>query len=114
MGANTTTISGRTVDIALHATHNTDWVWTDETASPTGDTSAKACIASIQINPAAANCDIVIRDGSATGPRLMVANMTDTDDNRVKYFKPPRWCKPFIDTDDCTNSGSATIQMELA
>ena len=109
MGANTTTVSqdGTTINIALNATHDTDWVWTDEYG-----TNTWAIIHSIQVNPAASDCDIVINDGGADATPIFTQNMTDTDDNRIKYY-PKKKCQPYIDADDCTNAGSATIQIEL-
>ena len=106
MGANTTTTEGSTINIALHGTHNTDWDWVAEMGS------FNAILKSIQVNPAAADMDIIIRDGSATGIPIFTMNMTDTDDNRAKPYNKKR-CRPYIDADDCTNSGSATIQIEI-
>ena len=106
MGANTTTSTGTTINIALNATHDTDWVWTDEFGS------FDAIIHSIQVNPAAADCDIIINDGGADAIPIFTQSMTDTDDNRCKYY-PRKKCRPYIDATDCTNSGSATIQIEL-
>lgn len=106
MGANVTTVKGTTVHIALHSTHDTDWDW----ATEVGGHDAK--IHSIQANPASANCDITINDGGADEIPIFIQNMTDTDDNRIKYY-PRKRCRPYIDATDCTNSGSATIQIEL-
>jgi len=69
-------------------------------------------ISSIQFNPGAAGDTLVVKNGSATGPKMFYAVCTGTDDQRIIYYFGTR-CRPYIDYSECTLSVGHSVIINL-
>lgn len=64
-------------------------------------TGPKRVLDSIQFNPAAADDEIVVKNGDADGAVIFQAKASDAYEEQIKYFDT-RPLTPFIDVSECT------------
>lgn len=64
--------------------------------------------ASISFSPGAANDELVVRDGSASGPTIFHVICSAATDQRVKYLHGQA-CQPYINFSECTLSAGHKI-----
>lgn len=105
----TATLSGNVIELT---TLDADWSWSD---TFTGGTQNREGIKiqSIQINPSATDDIIIIEEGSAAGPRLLVPlKFLDTYDQRAKDYNGVR-LKPFFDYSDSTIGTPANASITI-
>ena len=109
--ANTTTMSESFIQVT-----GLDADWVASTDTPYSQVKLK----SIMFEPSAAGDIMVIKEGSATGPRLFYASCASGNDQKIRYYAgidgQGQWCNPFIDISDCTVStaANASVSIEIA
>ena len=112
--ANTTTVSGSTIQIVPDGT--TDWVWSTDLTTGMGG-GGGILIKSIQFLPSATSDRLIIHEGGLDGAAIFDSGpFADAYDARVKTFDPNKWCKPYFDASDCTfgTAASCRIYIEIA
>ena len=55
--------------------------------------------------------EIYIREGGLDGPSIFHVRVASAADNRVRYFDPPQWIRPFIDLTDCKYDDPENIEV---
>lgn len=112
--ATTTTEKGRFIEITW-GTGITNWVFEDELNK--GSVALGAIkVKSITFHPSGADT-FQIREGSLTGPTILIVKPTAATDQRVKYFGDNgTWMKPYITASDQTFATFANVKVliELA
>ena len=103
--ANTINRVGNVVELSAI---DTDWTWSDTFTESIYENGLR--IDWIQFNTAAATDVCIIKEASATGPKIFKAsgNTIDTTDERIVYYHGAR-LKPFLDVGDGSYNASATV-----
>jgi hypothetical protein len=73
-------------------------------------------VQSMDFLPAATSDTIKVRAGASTGTGpstgdaiVFYVKCADDQDQRTKYFNPPKWMRPFVDSEDIVTSGTARL-----
>jgi len=109
--ANTITrnTGGNTVELSAI---DADWTWSDTFDESKYENGIR--INFIQFNTAAAADVCIIKDGTATGPKIFKAsgNAIDIVDERIVYYHGARM-KPFLDVGDGAYNAAATVIINI-
>ena len=112
--ANTTNLEGNFIEIT-----GLDEDWTLATDMPGFETDGLR-IKSIEFNPSAVSDAFVVRNSSATGPKIFDVSCDSVNDQKLKYYDGPNgvgqqmW--PYIKIADATldTAANASVKIELA
>ena len=81
------------------------WTGADNDWNYIVDTPAYAKLgyycSSITFHGSAVNDILIVNEGGDDGPSRVHWQLSAATDDRVKYFNPSRWIRPYIDYSDC-------------
>jgi len=107
-------MAGDAVTLEKDGTIQVTWTGADNDWNYVTDTPAYAktgyLCSSIAFEPSAANDVLVVNEGGNDGPSICTLRAGVKED-RVHYFSPAKWIRPYIDYSDCTFSTGTSVKV---